>query len=186
MLSSTLRSSSVIWILSFVFCFCSAFQPVCLARIYGIPNYRDCMSAWLSMPFARDPSGRFNPRRPELFSEPQYLLPPFARITNRYQPLPINQLPKIWRSSTLMSTPPPDFVIQCLGARSLLHPLTRGFPDTCRVALMSSGRSGHSVASSLWTAYWEYILNEMQVLFVCGSPRSGTNPSGGYMALAST
>ena len=188
MLSSILRSSSVIWILGFVFRFCSASQPVCYAGIYGVPNYRDCMSAWLSMPFARDPSGRFNPKRLEIFSEPQYLLPPFTSIYDRYKPLPINQLPKIWRFSTLMSI----FLSKlCDSVFVLVHhcyciPLTRGFSDTCRVALMSSGRPNHSVASALWSVSWEYILNQMQRLFVCGSPRSGTNPSGGYMALIST
>ena len=120
MLSSILRSSSVIWTLGFVFRFCLASQPVCLAGIYGVPNYRDCMSAWLSMPFARDPSGRSNPESYELLSEPQYLLPPFTPIHNRYKPLPINQLPKIWRSSTLISTPPSNSVIQCSGAPLLL------------------------------------------------------------------
>lgn len=121
MLFSVLRSSCVIWMLGSTFRFCSAAQPVCLADVYGVPNYRDCMSAWLSMPFARDPSGRFNPKRPELFSEPQYLLPPFTRVDNRYHPLPINQLPKIWRSSTLMSTPPSICVIQRVGALLLLQ-----------------------------------------------------------------
>ena len=121
MLSSILRSSCVIWILGFIFRFCSASQPVCLADVYGVPNYRDCMSAWLSIPFARDPSGRYNPKRLELFSEPQYLLPPFTRVYNRYQPLPINQLPKIWRFSTLMSILPSNRVIQYFGTLLLLH-----------------------------------------------------------------
>ena len=121
MLSSILRSSSLIWILGFVFRFCSASRSVCLADVYGVPNYKDCMSAWLSMPFARDPSGRFNPRRLELFSEPQYLLPPFTSIRDRYQPLPINQLPKIWRMSTLMSTLLTSCVIQCCDAPLLFQ-----------------------------------------------------------------
>lgn len=51
---------------------------------------------------------------------------------------------------------------------------------------MSSARPNHSAVSALWSATWEYILSQMQTLFVCGSPRSGTNPSGGYMALTST
>ena len=121
MLSLILRSSSVIWILGFIFRLCSAAQPYCLADVYGVPNYGDCMSAWLSMPFARDPGGRFNPRRLELFSEPQYLLPPFTRVYNRYQPLPINQLPKIWRFSTLMSIPLSNCVIQYLGTPLLFN-----------------------------------------------------------------
>ena len=135
MLSSIIRSSSIIWISGFVFRFCSAFQPVCLAGVYGVPNYRDCMSACLSMPFARDPSGRFNPKRFELFSEPQYLIPPFTRVYDRYQPLPINQLPKIWRFSTLMSTLLSNCVVQCLGAPLLLH-----FVDE-RVSRHMSGRT---------------------------------------------
>lgn len=121
MLSSILRSSSVIWILASVFRFCLASGPVCLADIYGVPNYRDCMQARLSMPFARDPGGRSYPRRPELFSEPQYLLPPFTRIHNRYQPRPISQLPKIWRYSTLVSNPPSNCVFHCFGALLLLR-----------------------------------------------------------------
>ena len=79
------------------------------------------MGAWLSMPFARDPSGRFNPKRFELFSEPQYLIPPFTRVYDRYQPLPINQLPKIWRFSTLMSSLLSNCVIQCFCAPFLLR-----------------------------------------------------------------
>ena len=135
MLSSMTRSSSVIWILGFVFHFCSGSQPVCLADIYGVPNYRDCMSAWLSMPFARNPSGRFNPRRVEIFSEPQYLIPPFTRVYDRHRPLPINQLPKIWRFSTLMSTLLSNCVIQCFGAPLLSH-----FVDE-RVSRHMSGRT---------------------------------------------
>lgn len=101
MLLGLLRYRSVICVVAFILRFCSASQPVCNAGIYGIPNYRDCLSVWHSMPFAMEPVDDYGSRRYELWSEPQYLVPPFAAVSNRYRPLPINQLPKIWRYSTL-------------------------------------------------------------------------------------
>ena len=65
------------------------------------------------------------------------------------------------------------------------YPLTKGFLDTCRLALMSYGRPDGSVVNALWGANWRAILDQMQQLFVCGSPRTEIGPSGGYMALTS-
>ena len=63
--------------------------------------------------------------------------------------------------------------------------LTQGFPDTCRLAVMTLGKPNGYAVNSLWGSNWKTILIEMQKLFVCGSPQSGTVPSGGYMALNS-
>lgn len=97
-----LRSRSGICMLILMLRVCSAAQPqpFCSTAIYGIPNYRDCVSALRSMPFAQEPSTSINSRRFQLWSEPQYLQTPFAAVYNRYKPRPINQLPKIWRYST--------------------------------------------------------------------------------------
>ena len=104
--------------------FCSAIQPVCSALIYGIPNYRDCLSAWDSMPFALRPSGDVVSRSFELWSEPQYLLPPFTTVSNRYRPLAINQVPKIWRYSTLkpLLLPQPFVLLKFLAGNWHLLP----------------------------------------------------------------
>lgn len=102
MLLSLHRSISAIWILGLISCFCSAAQPVCWINPYGLPVYSDCFKASLEMPFAQEPEGSHNIRPYELFSEPQYLLPPFKRVYNAHKPRPINQLPKIWRYSMLM------------------------------------------------------------------------------------
>ena len=130
MLLSLFRSSSVICISVFISRSCSASRPVCDGTIYGVPNSRDCSSAWHSMPFALEPRDSYNAKRFELYSEPQYLLPAFAGVTNRYKPLPINQLPKIWRYSTFTSlfqlnflpeNPPSLLLLQSTNERLFRH-----------------------------------------------------------------
>ena len=108
MLLSLFRSSSVICISVFISRSCSVPQPVCDGNLYGVPNSRDCLSAWYSMPFALEPRDSYNAKRFELYSEPQYLLPAFNGVINRYKPLPINQVPKIWRYSTFTSLVQPQ------------------------------------------------------------------------------
>ena len=93
---------------------CSAFQPVCNARIYGIPNYRECLNAWHFMPYAQQPSAEHEAKSPELFSEPQYLQPPFTAVRNRYRPKPIVQLPKIWRYSKFGESSGPENALRSL------------------------------------------------------------------------
>ena len=66
------------------------------------------------------------------------------------------------------------------------HQLTASSSDTCRLALLSCGRPDGSVVNALWSANWRAVLDQMQILFVCGSPRSGIGPSGGYMPFIST
>ena len=60
------------------------------------------------MPYAMTPSNDDDSRRYQLWAEPQYLLPPFAAVSNAFRPLPINQLPKIWRYSTFVLLVRPD------------------------------------------------------------------------------
>lgn len=102
MLLSRIRSTSAIWILGLISGFCSAAQPVCWVNPYGIPVYSDCFKALLAMPFAQESEGSHSSEPYELFSEPQYLLPPFKRVYNAHIPRAINQLPKIWRYSMLI------------------------------------------------------------------------------------
>ena len=185
MLLSLLRSSSVIWILGFISSFCSAFNPVCYANPYGIPKYSDCLSALQSMPFAREAKGSYKTRRYEIFSEPQYLLPPFTRVYNSHRPRPINQLPKIWRYSMLMPSFLSSLVIQWFLLAIDIATTDERLLDTCRIALMSSGRPDHSVRCSLWGVNWGYILDQLQTLFNCGDSRRPTGPSGGHLALTS-
>ena len=115
MLLPLLGSESVISILVFILRFCSASQPFCSAESFGVPNYRDCLSAWHLIPFAMEPSDNDDARRYELWSEPQFLLPAFSAVFNRYKPLPINQLPKIWSYSTSIG-----LFLPCLELRSPL------------------------------------------------------------------
>ena len=183
---SLFRRVSIISVLVFMLGFCSA-DPFCNVRIYGIPNYGDCLSALQTMPFATSPRQDFNSRSFELWSEPQFLRPPFAPIFNRYGPLPINQLPKIWRVRT--STPPSCRI--CVVSKPLLvhhgcHPLTRGFSGTCRLAIMSYGRQDGSVLNGMFSTSWRTVLKQMQALFVCGRRPSGLSPSGGQVAFIST
>ena len=174
-----LHSWSFICIVVSVLRFCSAFQPVCNVGIYGIPVFGDCLRAWGSIPFALAPLDSYGARRYELWSEPQYLVPPFKAIRNRYKPLPINQLPKIWRYSTFIRSFLPNlFPLKPLIGQCCCHLLTRCFSDTCRLALMSYGRSDGSAVNALWGGNWRAILDQMQTLFLCA-------PGGGHTAFIS-
>ena len=77
----------------------AATQPFCDALIFGVPSYSDCTIAVSKMPYATDSRESSPGLSHSLFSEPQVLLPPFKSVSNRYRPMPINQLPKIWRTS---------------------------------------------------------------------------------------
>ncbi len=75
----------------------------CEGTIYGFPNVQDCLQALAWIPFARfPPSSPYYTRSQQLqvFSEPQYLQPPFTSLSNIYFPNAIVQLPKIWKHST--------------------------------------------------------------------------------------
>lgn len=186
MLLPLARPKSFIYVLVFVLRFCSASQPFCNLGIYGVPNYRDCVNAWHSIPFALKPTDDYDSKRFELWSEPQYLHPPFTAVTNRYRPLPINQLPKIWRYGTLLRLfPARKHTSKPLVGHCCCHPLTNSFSDTCRLALMSYGRRNGSIVNALWGASWRAILDQMQILFACGSPRTGSTPTGGYIPFIS-
>lgn len=51
---------------------------------------------------------------------------------------------------------------------------------------MSYGRRDGSVVTALWGASWRAVLNQMQMLFVCGTPGTRSGPSGGYLVFIST
>lgn len=99
MFSLTLPTS-IFWFY-FVSRRCLAFQPVCNVGIYGLPNHGDCITAFQQIPFALAPAA-YSAGASVLYSEPQFLRPPFTAVSNRYAPRPINQLPKIWRYSMLI------------------------------------------------------------------------------------
>ncbi len=76
---------------------------ICNDRLYGKPDNQDCSNAYHKMPGwdrATDPAVDVF----RLFSEPQYLHPPFSTISNPYgrAGTMMVQLPKIWRSSQSM------------------------------------------------------------------------------------
>ena len=79
--------------------FCLAEEPRCSATMFGTPDFGDCQMAASKLPYATNSKGSREASLRTLFAEPQYLRPPFHSIVNRYRPMPINQLPKIWRSS---------------------------------------------------------------------------------------
>ena len=93
------RLNVVVHIIVLILHSCLAADPLCDDVMFGVPNYSDCVIAASKIPYATD--SRVGPQASQhnLFSEPQYLLPPFSGIENRYRPNPINQIPKIWRSS---------------------------------------------------------------------------------------
>ena len=73
---------------------------ICNDQIYGKIDKQDCSNAYRKMPGgdgAKDPE--LNVFR--LFSEPQYLRPPFSSMVNPWgrDGVAIVQLPKLWRSS---------------------------------------------------------------------------------------
>ena len=74
----------------------------CNEALFGAPDPVDCSRALGQMPYARnpDPGPRSEARMLRLFCEPQFLKPPFNDIFNRYSPLDIIQLPKIYKYST--------------------------------------------------------------------------------------
>ena len=78
---------------------CLAADPFCDGDVFGVPNYNDCVIAARKIPYATDSRRSPEASQYNLFSEPQYLLPPFSGVDNQYRPYPINQIPKIWRSS---------------------------------------------------------------------------------------
>ena len=72
----------------------------CYARVYGRPTIPDCAIAINEMPDAssRAPTPRLSD--PRFFIEPQYLVPPFKRVSTEDN-VEIEQLPKFWRHSQL-------------------------------------------------------------------------------------
>lgn len=72
---------------------------LCDGGIYGFPDVQDCLQALAWIPFARlhPPSPRSH--QLQVFSEPQYLQPPFTNLSNVFSPNAIVQLPKIWKHS---------------------------------------------------------------------------------------
>ena len=93
------RLDLVIYVISLIFGHCAALGPLCSAAVFGAPPWDDCIAAFSRIPFAGNyitvPDAKFF----QLFGEPQYFLPKFGPVTNRYAPRPINQIPKIWQFS---------------------------------------------------------------------------------------
>lgn len=71
----------------------------CNSAIYGTPNILDCYEALGWIPFSRMQPSYPPSLQLRVFSEPQYLPPPFASLNNPYRPEAIIQLPKIGRHS---------------------------------------------------------------------------------------
>lgn len=98
---SACRLNRIICIISFMFCHCAAVGPSCSAAVFGVPPWNDCLAAFNKVPFAEDYETNRNANLTRLYSEPQYLRPPFGEVFNRYAPRAINQMPKIWQHSKL-------------------------------------------------------------------------------------
>lgn len=78
----------------------------CNGALYGVRRVQDCLQALDWIPYARfsPPSQHyFRSQQLQLFSEPQYSMPPFAGVRNTYAPNSIVQLPKIWKHSKYKS-----------------------------------------------------------------------------------
>ena len=93
------HDAEFIYLLLFLSCRPLAASEVCNRGIYGVPSHVDCVQAFTKIPYTQAPESQHESSSRELFSEPQYLVPPFGGVINRYRPKPINQLPKIWRYS---------------------------------------------------------------------------------------
>jgi len=147
-------------------------SPYCNIGIYGVPDYGDCMQAFSQIPYAQERPSQYDSNSFQLYAEPQYMVPPFCSVYNRYRPRPINQLPKIWRygmSSTFSL------------AHALWHWLiTSVLKDSCRVAFMSYGRNSGRTSNALFSTNWRSILDQFQPLFTCLNPQMGSRASGGY------
>ena len=95
------RLNLITYMISFMFCHCGALGPFCSAAVFGVPPWEDCIAAFSRVPHAANYNTSPIAGKYQLFSEPQYLSPPFGAIHNRYDPRPINQIPKIWQYSRL-------------------------------------------------------------------------------------
>lgn len=99
---------SVLALLSFVGDAIAA-TTQCNGALYGVPKVQDCLQALDWMPYARfsPPSQHyFRSQQLQLFSEPQYSVPPFSSMRNTYAPNAIVQLPKIWKHSKCIDPNP--------------------------------------------------------------------------------
>lgn len=71
----------------------------CNGAIYGTPVAQDCLEALNWIPYARAAPSYPLAQQPHVFSEPQFLQPPFTGLDNPYRPSAIIQLPKIYKHS---------------------------------------------------------------------------------------
>lgn len=76
-------------------------SQLCNSAIYGTPNIQHCYEALRWVPYIRMMPSFPPAQQLRVFSEPQYLEPPFANLNNPYRPEGIIQLPKIYRHSKL-------------------------------------------------------------------------------------
>lgn len=145
----------------------------CHAGIYGTPNVQDCLQALNWIPYARLAPSYPLSQQPHVFSEPQFLQPPFSSLDNPYRPSAIIQLPKIYKHSesipTWMKRPP--YTLMC--QYSDYHD-----QDSCRVAIVSQGTLGAIGARKpIFVASWRRIMDQAARLRVC---LNGNSPQGGY------
>lgn len=140
--------------------------------LFGIPNHQDCVNAFNQIPYALSPT-HFGAQGYRLFSEPQFLLPPFKGVNNRYRPKAIVQLPKLWRYSMITQK-----------RRSMSRATSNGIsslPDSCRIAFMSYGSHGHySVRNALFGATWSSVVAQMAPIVAVTDPRTQQRPCGGW------
>ena len=93
----------VIYVISLILGHCAAMGPLCSAEIFGVPPWDDCIAAFSRIPFAGSYITIPDAKLFQLFGEPQYFMPTFGPVINRYAPRPINQIPKIWQFSRLLA-----------------------------------------------------------------------------------
>ncbi|MCJ1456316.1 hypothetical protein MMC28_006677 [Mycoblastus sanguinarius] len=139
--------------LSLVLYACRALSLLCNPEIYGIPDPADCLNAYYEIPYANQPPATSPAQQRQLFCEPQFLSPPFKSVLNRYSPLPIVQLPKIWRHKT------------------------------CFVAFMTNGQPNMRASNPLFGSNWRDIIDTAQAILGCTSGGRSSGPSGGWAPL---
>lgn len=152
---SRCRLNLVIYLISFIFGRCATTEPFCSATVFGVPPWDDCIAAFSRIPFAGDYVTSRNADSFHLYSEPQYLSPPFRQVYNRYQPRPIIQIPKIWQF------------------------------NRCRVALISYTDGPDRGVNPLFGASWKQILIRLELVKQCIRPVEGGTAAGGWIPFTS-
>ena len=164
------KDTMLFYLIRSILIFCSlhltlVHSLICSQTTYGTPNPDDCAQALLEIPFAKNTMPSGEARLFHLFTEPQFQLPPFHRVTNNFRPQAIIQLPKFWKHSTSQH---PHFTIDNPPCCILRRTNRTSISESCRIALMSRSPGGSSkVVGQRFSAGWAGIIDRSAQLRGC-------------------